>query len=156
MDDEPVLRRAVRALVLDADDRILLVRFRRPDGTRLWMTPGGGIEAGESDDDALRREIAEEVGLHDPVIGPCLWTRERVFEWHGPIRQVERAHLVRVERHDPVPTVDLEAEQVELVRWWTLAELRETTEEIAPTRLAEALPGILVGRLPTPPLDIGV
>jgi hypothetical protein len=44
---------------LDPADRILLVHF----STGVWATPGGGIDAGETDEDALHRELAEEIGL---------------------------------------------------------------------------------------------
>ena len=61
---EPELRRAVRAIVLDDEDRVLLCEFtNRVTGARWWGTPGGGIEAGESDEAALRRELLEETGL---------------------------------------------------------------------------------------------
>ena len=56
------IRPAARAIVLDPDDRILLVRFEFPDGT-FWATPGGGIEPGETPEEAVRRELAEEAGL---------------------------------------------------------------------------------------------
>src|SRR5262245_4011159 len=50
------LRDAVRAVVLDPDDRTLLVRFVFPDH-EVWATPGGGVERGEPDEPALRREL---------------------------------------------------------------------------------------------------
>ena len=56
------IRPAARAIVLDPDDRILLVRFQFPHGT-FWATPGGGIEPGETPEEAVRRELAEEAGL---------------------------------------------------------------------------------------------
>ena len=61
---EPRLRPATRALVLDDADRVLLVRMG--DGDRaVWVTPGGGVEPGETDDEAVRRELLEETGLGD-------------------------------------------------------------------------------------------
>src|SRR5262245_37208953 len=53
-------RRAVRAVVLDDHDRVLLVRFENAaSGEVWWATPGGGVEDGESDENALRRELLE-------------------------------------------------------------------------------------------------
>src|SRR5438093_9149658 len=92
---EPVKRSAVRAVVLDRDDRILLVQFRDGVGQVWWATPGGGVQEGESDMDALRRELVEEAGLSDFELGPEIWTREHVFAWMGRIlHQRERFRLV--------------------------------------------------------------
>ena len=51
------IRQAVRALILDPEDRVLLVRFEFPNTGRKWALPGGGVEADETDHDALRREL---------------------------------------------------------------------------------------------------
>ena len=44
---------------------------------------------------------------------------------------------MRVDRHDPVPTIDVAAEGVTAVRWWSLAELDATGERIIPSELAQ-------------------
>jgi len=66
----PRVRLGAKAL-LWADDRVLLVRERRADGSTFWTLPGGGIRAGESPTDCLRRELAEElhgrVAVRQPV-----------------------------------------------------------------------------------------
>ena len=68
---EPVPREAVRALVVDAEERVLLLRFENPVTHDVWWaTPGGGVEAGESDELALRRELLEEMRPRAARAGP--------------------------------------------------------------------------------------
>ncbi|WP_251049255.1 MULTISPECIES: NUDIX domain-containing protein [unclassified Streptomyces] len=61
-------RRRVAAVII-RDGCVLMVRERgrgpagRHDGPEYWTLPGGGVEAGERLEDAVRREVAEEVGL---------------------------------------------------------------------------------------------
>jgi G:T/U-mismatch repair DNA glycosylase/ADP-ribose pyrophosphatase YjhB (NUDIX family) len=154
---EPADRPSARAVLLDARDRILLMRFVSPAGERFWATPGGGVEPGEDDEAALRRELAEEAGLHAFEPGPCVWTRESVFVWERRVlRQRERFHLVRVEKHEVAPELDLAAENVHGHRWWTLAELESTRETVYPTRLAALLRELLEQGPPSAPLDAGV
>jgi 8-oxo-dGTP diphosphatase len=60
---EPRIRVSV---ILQLDGRILLVRQEKP-GREYWLLPGGGVNAGESLVDALRREVEEEVGLKEDL-----------------------------------------------------------------------------------------
>ena len=156
----PRLRRAVRAVILDPDDRILLVRFAFPDRS-LWACPGGGIDPGETDEHALRRELAEEAGLLDPQIGPCVWTREHVIplfggRWDG---QAERFYLVRAPAFEPHPqfsTQQLAAEFVTGIRWWAAEELNRSDDLFAPRRLPALTAALIRGQLPSTPLDAGI
>jgi 8-oxo-dGTP diphosphatase len=52
--------------ILRRENRILLVRQEKP-GREYWLLPGGGVNAGESLVDALRRELAEEIGVDEDV-----------------------------------------------------------------------------------------
>jgi 8-oxo-dGTP pyrophosphatase MutT (NUDIX family) len=124
--------------VIDAERRVLLVRFEHPvTHDSWWAATGGGVEAGESDHQALRRELREEAGLRTFDIGPIVHTREHTFPWDSRIvDQRERFYLVRVHRHDAVPTIDVAAEGVTEVRWWDLDELEATDERIVPLELA--------------------
>lgn len=51
----------------DDGRRLLLVRRAHDPGAGLWSVPGGRVEAGESDEQAVRREALEETGLHVTV-----------------------------------------------------------------------------------------
>src|SRR5439155_25841009 len=134
---QPEERQAVRAVVLDGEGRVLLVRFEHPvSRDAWWATVGGGIDPGESDEQALRRELREEAGLEGFRIGPVVHTREHTFPWAGRlIHQHERFHVVRVEAHDPAPTIDVAAEGVTDIRWWTPAELASPAEQVVPEEL---------------------
>jgi G:T/U-mismatch repair DNA glycosylase/ADP-ribose pyrophosphatase YjhB (NUDIX family) len=136
---EPTERAAVRALCLDAKGRVLLVRFQHPvSGDAWWATVGGGVDPGESEEVALRRELREEAGLDAFELGPMVHTREHTFPWARQLlHQRERFYLVRVDAHEPTPTIDLAAEGVTDVRWWTPAELADPPETVVPSELAE-------------------
>jgi 8-oxo-dGTP diphosphatase len=154
------IRSAARAVVIDPDDRILLVRFEFPART-IWATPGGGIEPGESAEEAIMRELEEETGLRDVVVGPAVWTRLHIVpfiggNWDG---QHEQYHLVRVPAFEPRPGLSweqLNAEYVHELRWWTPPELAEATETFAPRRLPELVRSLLHDGLPDEPVDAGV
>jgi double-stranded uracil-DNA glycosylase len=147
------VRQGVRALVLDPAGRTLLNRFDFMHGP-VWAPPGGGVDPGESDEQALRRELQEECGLRDVEVGPLLWTRTHWFAdmagWGG---QTERHFLVRGPAFEPAPEVDLAAEGTSELRWFGLGELDAV--ETAPRSLGEYLRSLLADG-PCEPFDAGV
>ena len=154
------MRSAVRAIVLDPADRILLVRFSF-EGREVWACPGGGIEDGEPLEEAISRELDEEIGLTTFTLGPCVWTREHVIplfggRWDG---QRERFHLVRSDAFEPKPRFtaeELAAEGMVGMRWWSPAEVRASDRTFAPRRLSALLDDLLAAGPPAAPIDAGV
>jgi 8-oxo-dGTP diphosphatase len=62
--------------VTDAQGRLLMIKRGHEPGAGLWSIPGGRIEPGETDADALVREMFEETGLAVEV-GPLIGSVRR-------------------------------------------------------------------------------
>ncbi|MBM3163574.1 MAG: NUDIX domain-containing protein [Chlorobi bacterium] len=81
------------------DDRVLLVEHKSfapedpalPD--RYWILPGGGVEHGETLDEALAREMKEETGF-DCRVGPLLFIKELLYPFPGSGEPGSRHHSV--------------------------------------------------------------
>lgn len=155
---EPILRHAARVVLIDARGRVLLLKWRLQDCGHIWITPGGGLDAGESHVEAARRELWEEVGLEAGELGTCVWLRDHVFTWNGRLlRQRERFYLVRVERHEVDRQHNLadEKEVMEEARWWSLSEIWASGESFSPRRLGFFLDALLHRPAASHPVDIG-
>jgi 8-oxo-dGTP diphosphatase len=62
----------VGAIIRDGSERLLLIRRGHEPGAGLWSIPGGRVEPGETDAQALVRELREETGLlvaPGPLVG---------------------------------------------------------------------------------------
>jgi 8-oxo-dGTP pyrophosphatase MutT (NUDIX family) len=150
-------RRAVRVLLFDEADRVLLVRFW--DGDRSWWcTPGGGVEAGESDEAAALRELTEELGEADVELGPCIWTRRHAGVFRGQLfDQAERIYVGHVAAFEPQPSREaLREHDLADIRWWTADELAAADSEFAPRRLSELVHNVLDTGPPPAPIDVGL
>lgn len=160
----PRIREAVRALLLDDDDNVLLVRWELGPAS-VWGTPGGGIEPDEPAELALRRELAEEVGLLDYELGALVWERTHMVAfinglWDG---QHDRFFVIRHDHFEPRPQLSadqLRAEHLAEMRWWSPAELAafvpSDREFFAPRRLPALLDRLRLDGPPPTPIDTGV
>lgn len=140
-------RRAVRVLLVDEADRILLILdsdLGLDPVAHWWSTPGGGVDPGETDAQATVRELREETGLRvteGQVDGPLL-TRTVVHGFSDKVvRQTEVFYRVRV----PAFTVDVsghtEEERLTVadIRWWDLDALEATADTVWPADLRALL-----------------
>ncbi|MCZ3388421.1 MAG: NUDIX hydrolase [Actinomycetia bacterium] len=156
----PVRRSSARVVLVDADNRVLLLRGGDPKrpGPAVWHTPGGGIDPGETAEHAAMRELSEEVGLQITDVGPLVWTRRFQFSFDGVgYDQDEVFYLVRVHTHavDDSGQTPLERRYLSGHRWFTVAELRSFGELVAPPDLADQLHLLLRDGPPSAPIEVG-
>lgn len=157
-------RSAVRVVVLDADDRILLFHatdVERPEFGMWWELPGGGIDEGETYREAAVRELAEETGIRvtpDRVSAPT-WRRDSTFLYRLA-RRLQHEVVVTVRLPGPGPDVDAggqldyEREDYPGSRWWPVAEVCDSTERFYPGRLPDYLRQHLAGRAIDEPFEV--
>lgn len=159
-------RPSARVVLLDADDRMLLVRAEWDDRS-LWFTPGGRIEDGESPEQAARRELEEETGVDPRMLRweGVVWLRDWTWYYAGgavwydshehfylarlPVRGGNLAHPERV-RQTPEEIATLRE-----WRWWDLDALRAEAPPTSPACLLDILPALIEGGCPAEPLAIG-
>lgn len=140
-------RPSSRLLILDPSGRVLLFRFVFKKGVLAgqdyWATPGGGVEDGETFQQAAIRELREETGVRMKEIGPEAGRRELVLLLPDGERVMadERYFLVRFGG----ATLSREgwtAEEREVTaeyKWWSQDELAKTSETVWPENLLEML-----------------
>jgi 8-oxo-dGTP pyrophosphatase MutT (NUDIX family) len=136
-----VHRATSRVLLYDRDDRILLFLTKAPDtsGVARWITPGGGVDPGESHHDAAVRELREETGLVLEDLGKPVWAHDFDVQWDAADHDTGHAEFYTavVDAFEPSDEFWTDKERVDVLehRWWTLRELIDTTDPYEPAEL---------------------
>jgi ADP-ribose pyrophosphatase YjhB (NUDIX family) len=108
-------------------------------GRLLWSLPKGHVEAGETNEDAAVREVAEETGITGRVVAP-LGTIDFWFVADG--RRIHKTvhHFLLLAQGGELSADDIEVEQVE---WVPIDQLTERLAYADERRLIELVPGLL-------------
>ncbi|MBS0410817.1 MAG: NUDIX domain-containing protein [Proteobacteria bacterium] len=121
----------VRGLVLDAEGRVLLIRHTYVKG---WYMPGGGVERGETAEEALERELMEEAGIR-------MTARARLLSFHSNHVRFPGDHVLiyRIEAFEAgAPT---QAGEIAEIAWFATDALPADITPSTRRRIEEALGG---------------
>lgn len=159
---EVVRRRCARVLLVDEDDRVLLFYSRdyMGPGVEYYVTPGGGLDAGETLAEGAAREVFEETGLRiDPgALGPVV--AETEGDWSDSpdlvIHSRDSYFFLRVPHFAPVRDglEDIERAEFTAARWLGIEALTEADALVFPAPVAGLLKGLLAGAIPVAPVQI--
>ena len=141
-------RPSSRLLILNPDGAVLLFRFVHKgdalSGLSYWATPGGGVEDGETFEDAAIRELFEETGIRNVHPGADVARREFILRLSSgeEVMAEERFFLVQHDSSALSRAGWTEAELKVMVehRWWSRDDLARTTDRIFPENILAMLP----------------
>ena len=157
----PLHRPSARVIVVDEDRSVLLFRIEDPDDPKppLWITPGGGVNPGETLVDAAARELAEETGaVVDPAqLGTPVATCRGTWTFRGqPLYSVDTFFAWRTARFEPSTAgwEPLERELHAAWRWWPIEELDATNERMLPVGLGDMVRLVAQGAIGTAPVEL--
>jgi 8-oxo-dGTP pyrophosphatase MutT (NUDIX family) len=144
-------RETARIMLVDEQNRIFLLKTHFDTEVGLpprWLTPGGGIDSGESTLEAAVRELYEETGMTvDPeVLGESVLVASGRWDWADGLNYhtyTDTIYELKVQNFQPDTSGFTQEELRDILehRWWNVEDILQSDEPIAPHELKDWLKG---------------
>lgn len=156
-----MVRKSSRAIVLNMQNQIFLFRYTFDffaEKQSVWITPGGGLEEGENFEDALKRELFEELGIELKEQAPLVFFRTPLYELKNgeTVRSEERFYLVYCDEASFSYDCwsENETKRMSAGKWWSVEEIRESGEKFFSEDIIGILERLSQGDVPREPEEI--
>lgn len=154
-------RKSSRAIVLNKQNQIFLFRYTFDffaEKESIWITPGGALEEGESFEEALKREIYEELGLELTEEVPCVFYRTPLYELKNgeTVQSEERFYLVYCdeESFSYEGWSESETKRMTAGKWWSAKDIRQSEEKFFSEDVVEIMEKLSAGDVSGEPKEI--
>ena len=161
MNNAAKIRKSSRAIVLNKDNQIFLFQYKfdyLADKKAIWITPGGSLEEGESFEDALKRELFEELGVQITESCPEVYYRNPIYTLKNgeKIQSVEKFFLVIVAERtfSFVNWTESEKKRMLTGKWWSVEEIQQSEDEFFSKDIIRILTEISNKQIPREPQEI--
>ncbi|MBP3618905.1 MAG: NUDIX domain-containing protein [Lachnospiraceae bacterium] len=156
-------RKSSRAIVLNEQNQIFLFRYTFDffaEKESIWITPGGGLDDGESFEEALKRELFEELGieLSGSDSTPQIYYRFPLYELKSgkTVQSEERFYLVRLDETEfsYAGWTENENKRMTAGKWWSLEKIKQSKEKFFSEDVVEIMERLSEGDIPGEPEEI--
>ena len=155
------IRKSSRAIILNKKKQMFLFQYQfdyLTDDEAIWITPGGGLEVGESFDDALKRELYEELGIQLKQSYKQVYYRNPIYTLKNgnQVQSEERFYLIYLNEETFLYDSWTESEKKRMLKgkWWSVEEIRISSDKFFSKDILNIITNLSDGRIPQEPKEI--
>lgn len=155
------VRKSARAIVINSKNQIFLFQYMfdyLEDNKVIWITPGGSREEGESFEDALKRELFEELGMKITNNCPEVYYRNPIYTLKSgeKVQSVEKFFLVALVEDSFSFDHWTESEKKRMLagKWWSVEEIEKSEDEFFTKDILRITTELSNGEIPREPREI--